>query len=41
MVLVGLYIVYAFEAYKRVSKNEGLIMGVVGGLYIRIDSTWG
>lgn len=33
---MGLCIVYAFEAFKRVSKHEGLIMGVVGEVYIRI-----
>lgn len=38
---MGLCIVYAFEAFKRVSKHESLIMGMVGGGYIRIDSMWG
>lgn len=39
---MGLYIVYAFGAFKRVSKHEGLIMGVGWrSVYIRIDSMWG
>jgi hypothetical protein len=39
---VELCIVYAFAAFKRVSKHGRLIMGMVGGVYnLRADSTWG